>query len=192
MRVVAFGVLMVATLVNPALCADLDYGPHGPYPVYPPPSDDGGGAVYPPQRYRPARQDPYDRYRYTYQSPSYGYGVPAYPPPRYISPPRDNYRERPYEYGGRAYPAPAHPPDDYVPYGDDYGPRRDGHSYYGYPDHYGYGRGPAEVELEPPRPPAIMGSRRGSWIARRPEISDETAVEAIPPNYPWSAGPPRR
>jgi hypothetical protein len=194
MRVAAFGVLMVATLVHPALCADLDYGPYGPrpYPVYPPPND-GGGVVYPPQRYRPARQDPYDRYRYTYQSPSYGYGVPAYPPPRYVSPPGDNYREHPYEYEGRDYPSPGHPSHDSAPYGYDYGLRGDGHSYYGYPDHYAYRRGPAAVESEPPRPPApIIGSRRGSWLARPPEYSDETAVEAIPPNYPWSAGAPRR
>jgi hypothetical protein len=189
MRVVAFGVLMVATLAQSALCADLNYGPYGPrpYPAYPPPYDDGSGAVYPPEHYRPARQDPYDRYRYTYQSPSYNYGVPAYPPPRYISPPRDNYRERPYEYEGRVYPAPAHP------YGYDYGRRSDGYGYYGYPDYDAYRRGPAPGDLEPRRPPApIMQSRRGSWLARPPEISDETAVETIPPDYPWSAGAARR
>ncbi len=192
MRVVVFGVLMVATFAQSALCADLNYGPYGPhpYPVYPPPYD-GGGAVYPPQRYRPALQDPYGPYRYTYQSPSYDYGVPTYPPPRYISPPRDSYRERPYGYEGRAYPAPTHPPYDSVPY--DYDPRRNGPGYYGYPDRYEYGRGPAAGELEPRRPAGpIMGSRGGSWIAHPPEISDDTTVEAVPPNYPYPAAPPRR
>jgi hypothetical protein len=194
MRVVAFSVLMVATLAQPALCADLDYGPYGPrpYPVYPPSYDDGG-AAYPSHRYRPARQDPYGQYRYTYQSPPYDYGVPAYPPPRYMSPPHDICREGPYEYEGHEFPAPAHPPHDSMPYGYDYGPRGNGPGYYRYPDRYEYRRGPAAAELEPPRPPVpVMGSRRGAWIAHPPEISDDTAFEAIPPSYPWSASVPRR
>jgi hypothetical protein len=185
---VAFAFLMVAVpIAQPALGADLDYGPYGPQPYsYQQPPYDGAGAAYPLHRYLPSRQGSYSQYRYTYQSPPYGYDAPAYPPHRYISPPHEIYREGPYEYEAHEYRAPEYPPRRFVPY-------RNGYRPYGYPDqYYDARRGPAAIELEPARPPApILGSRRGPWVAHPLEIPDNTNVEAVPPRYAWPAEPRR-
>jgi hypothetical protein len=184
---VAFTALMVAVhIAQPALSADLDYGPQGPQPYgYRQPPYDGAGAAYPLHRYLPSRQGSYSQNRYTYQSPPYDYDAPAYPPHRYVSPPHEVYREGPYEYEAHEYRAPEYPPHRFVPYGKEY-------RTYGFPDqYYDARRGPA-IELEPSRPPApIMGSRRGPWVAHPLEIPDNTTVEAMPPNYAWPAEPRR-
>jgi hypothetical protein len=193
---VASTVLMVAVhITHPALSADLDYGPYGPQPyTYQRPPYDDGGAAYPLHRYLPSRQGAYSQHLYTYQSPPYDYGAPAYPPRRYISTPHGIYNEDPYEYPTPEYRAPAYPTYRSVPYSYDYGPRGNGYRPYGYADrYYDSYRGPAAIELEPPRPPApIVRSSRGSWVAHPREIPDDTTVEAVPPNYAWPADPPRR
>jgi hypothetical protein len=191
---------VVATLsfATVAFGADFYDGSHGPQPS---PPYDYGARAYPPQRYLPPREDPYNRHSSIDQPPPYDDRAPVYPSQPYLSPGDGRYGERytyqqpPYDfghphrrygdydappYGYQTYDqgAPAYRPYRPTPNGYDQAYR--GNRYYG-PD----------VGSMPPRPPApIEGPPRG-WNADPRDFPDNGVAEAVPPYETWPAYPPR-
>jgi hypothetical protein len=175
-----------------AFGADFYDGSHG---LQPSPPYDYGARAYPPQRYLPPREGPYNRHSSIDQPPPYDDRTPVYPSQRHLSSRDGRYGERytyqqpPYDFG---YPrrrygdhqtydrgAPAYRPYRPAPNGYDQAYQGNGYG----PD------GPAESM--PPRPPApIDGPPRG-WIADPRDFPDNGVAEAVPPYEAWPVYPPR-
>jgi hypothetical protein len=155
-------VVAALNFAAPTFGADLDYSP---YRAQPSPPYDHGAPAYPPQRYLPPREGPYNQHSSIDRPPPYDDRAPVYPSQRDLSSREDPYGERyryqqsPYDLGPprRRYGVYEEPPYAYRPH-DQMGPpyRPYLRAPNGYDQAYrrnGYGpEGPAEPML--PRPPA--------------------------------------
>ena len=190
---------VVATLhfATVAFGADFYDGSHG---MQPSPPYDYGAPVYPPQRYLPPREGPYNRHSSIDQPPPYDDLTPVYPSQRHLSS-RDGYGERytyqqpPYDggYPYRRYGDYDEPPYGYQTYdrgAPTYRPYRPAPN--GYDQAYrgnGY-RLDGPVESMPPRPPAPIGGPPRGWIAGPRDFPDNGVAEAARPYEAWPVYPP--